>query len=65
MQIPKQEAEQIIKDIGILRILDSLGEAQVVGSVALDLIVKRDIDIHVVVEDLFSSIDHLSTLNRS
>lgn len=43
----KREAEQIIEDLDILDYLNSYGVARVVGSVALDLIVKKDIDIHV------------------
>ncbi|MGY5874776.1 MAG: hypothetical protein RTU30_03425 [Candidatus Thorarchaeota archaeon] len=46
----KREAEQIIEDLDIMDYLNSYGEARVVGSVALDLIVKKDIDIHVLLK---------------
>lgn len=59
MRIQKQEAQKIIDELGIMPILESIGDARVVGSVALDVIVKLDIDIHVVVEDLFSAIDKI------
>ncbi len=45
----KEEALQVIEDLDIMDLLRSYGEAEIVGSVALDLIVKRDIDIHVLV----------------
>jgi hypothetical protein len=47
----KLEAEGIIRNLGILELLGSYGEARIVGSVALDLIVKKDIDVHLVVRD--------------
>jgi hypothetical protein len=59
VRIQKQEAQKIIDELGIMPILQSIGDARVVGSVALDVIVKLDIDIHVVVEDLFSAIDKI------
>lgn len=43
----KQEALSIIEDLELFALLAPYGYAQLVGSVALDLIVKRDIDIHV------------------
>ncbi|MHA1909569.1 MAG: hypothetical protein ACW98Y_19880 [Candidatus Thorarchaeota archaeon] len=43
----KHEAEKIIEDLDIMDYLNSYGVARIVGSVALDLIVKKDIDIHV------------------
>jgi hypothetical protein len=45
----KREAEQIIADLDLMAILQPHGEARVVGSVALDLIVKLDLDLHLVV----------------
>ncbi|MCW4050674.1 MAG: hypothetical protein NWE89_13165 [Candidatus Bathyarchaeota archaeon] len=45
------EAHGILKETGLLEILSTYGRAEVVGSVALDLIVKLDIDIHVLVEN--------------
>ena len=56
----KLEAEKIIQELNLLGLLIPHGEARVVGSVALDLIVKRDIDVHVVVE----SADLLDVVNR-
>ena len=47
----KQEAENILGELSLIGILKKYGEARVVGSVALDLIVKRDVDIHVLVEE--------------
>ena len=43
----KIEAERVIETLGLLDSLRPYGEARVVGSVALDMVVKRDIDIHV------------------
>lgn len=42
----KAEAEAIVEELSLLSWLSRFGEARVVGSVALDLIVKRDIDAH-------------------
>lgn len=42
----KSEAKSIIKGLGLIEILGRYGKARVVGSVALDLIVEREIDIH-------------------
>ena len=55
----KQEAEQIVWDLAILEFLQRYGEAQLVGSVALDLVVKRDVDLHVLVDipDLLGVVD--------
>ena len=47
----KSEAEAIIEDLGLLELLAPFGEARVVGSVALNLIVKLDIDIHLLIRD--------------
>jgi len=60
-ELLKREAEKIIRDLMLLEILNQYGEAQVVGSVALDLIMKRDIDIHFVVNtpDLFGVVDRV------
>ena len=46
----KQEAENIAKELDILAILKKHGEARIVGSVELDLIVKLDLDIHVLLK---------------
>jgi len=57
-RIDKKVAEKIINDLGILKILEPFGDARVVGSIALDVIVKPDIDIHVVVDgDVFETIN--------
>lgn len=45
----RSEAEGIIRDLGLVELLSKHGEAAVVGSVALDLIVKRDIDVHLLI----------------
>ena len=45
----KKEALQIVKKLDLLNTLGKLGEARLVGSVPLGLIVKFDIDIHVYV----------------
>jgi hypothetical protein len=57
----KREAESIIKNLSLLEILSKYGDARVVGSVALNLIVKRDIDLHVVVktDNLFEVVDQI------
>ena len=57
----KREAEGIIEELNLLRLLTAYGDARVVGSVALDLIVKLDIDIHVLVrnEDLLEVINDI------
>jgi hypothetical protein len=47
----KREAERIIEELDLLRLLSTYGEARIVGSVALDLIVKLDIDIHLLFDD--------------
>jgi hypothetical protein len=39
-------AEEIIARLGLLEMLRGYGRAEVVGSVALDLVVRRDTDIH-------------------
>ena len=57
----KREAEAIIAELGLLDLARSHGRAEVVGSVALDLIVKLDIDIHLLVDtdDPFAVTDPL------
>jgi hypothetical protein len=42
----KAEAESLIRDLSLLEVLRLHGDARVVGSVALDLVVKPDIDVH-------------------
>jgi hypothetical protein len=55
------EAEKVIEDLDIMGLLNAYGHARIVGSVALDLIVKRDIDIHVLVllRDTMDMAQHL------
>jgi len=57
----KREAEAIIADLGLLEVTRQHGRAEVVGSVALDLIVKLDIDIHLLVDtpDLLAVTDRV------
>jgi hypothetical protein len=43
----KKEAHEIIEQLKLVEILERYGETQLVGSVLLELIVKLDIDIHV------------------
>jgi len=45
----KREAEKIISELDLVRLLSAYGEARVVGSVAQDL-VKLDIDLHLLVD---------------
>ncbi|MFW9968530.1 MAG: hypothetical protein ACFFEA_15385 [Candidatus Thorarchaeota archaeon] len=58
------EAEQIIEDLDIMGLLNAYGHARIVGSVALDLIVKRDIDIHalVLLRDTIEMAQHLMSM---
>ena len=44
------EAESIQNRLQLIRLLRNYGEAHVVGSVALELLVKLDLDIHVLVQ---------------
>ncbi|MFW9846649.1 MAG: hypothetical protein ACFFD6_07875 [Candidatus Thorarchaeota archaeon] len=55
------EAEQVIDELDIMGLLNAYGYARIVGSVALDLIVKRDIDIHalVLLRDTMDMAQHL------
>lgn len=57
----REEAERIVETLDILDLLNAYGHARVVGSVALDLIVKRDIDIHalILLGDLMETTQHL------
>jgi hypothetical protein len=57
----RSEAERIIGELALLDILAPLGDAGVVGSVALDLIVKLDIDLYLVVKngDLLAATDEV------
>jgi hypothetical protein len=58
----KAEAEKIIGELRLLNLLSLYGRTGVVGSVAYDLIVKLDIDIHLLVPegtDLLSTVDSI------
>lgn len=44
------EAKKIIKDLDLVKTLTQYGDARVVGSVALEMVVKHGIDLHVLVE---------------
>jgi len=57
----KREAEAIVAELGLLDVTGRYGRAEVVGSVALDLIVKLDIDIHLLVDspDLLAMTDRV------
>jgi hypothetical protein len=46
----RQDALQIIEELSLLTFLNTLGRAHLVGSVALDLIVKPDIDLHLLLD---------------
>lgn len=56
------EAKKIISDLDLLKMLEQYGETRLVGSVALEMIVKRDIDLHVLVdtEDLAAVAEKIS-----
>lgn len=56
-----QEAHEIITELSLLELLRRFGDARLVGSVPLDLIVKLDIDIHVLVSnrDLLNTVDSI------
>ncbi len=55
------EARDIISRLGLMEMLGQLGRVEVVGSVALGLVVKRDIDLHLLTatEDLLVVTDRL------
>lgn len=55
----KNEALAILSELALLPELQRLGEVKLVGSVALDLIVKLDIDLHVLLShtNLFAGSD--------
>lgn len=57
------EAKQIITDLDLVAILSHYGETRLVGSVALEMVVKRDIDLHVLLEtdDIKEAADKICT----
>ena len=48
--VMKEEAENIVAELGLLELLSRYGEARILGSVALDLIVKPDLDVHLLIQ---------------
>jgi hypothetical protein len=56
-----QEAQGILQELSLLELLRRYGDPRLVGSVPLDLIVKLDIDIHVLVNrhDLLNIVDSI------
>lgn len=62
MQSLQQEAQQILKALDLVEVLSRYGRAEVVGSVALDLIVKLDLDIHLLIDhaDLFGVVNSIT-----
>lgn len=61
----KIEAEKLVEELGILSLVKEYAvQAQVVGSVATDLLVKRDIDVHVLLEEGYPSLDVACELAR-
>jgi len=56
-----KEALSIVEHLNILPKLRSYGQAEIVGSVVLDLVVKRDIDIHLLLsqESLLSVVQEV------
>ncbi|MCC2500022.1 hypothetical protein [Bacillus paranthracis] len=64
------EAIGIVEELGILEMLSNFGEVRIVGSVAHKLIVKKDIDIHILTsQDLlkitFLVLDFLRNKDKS
>lgn len=59
MSFLRDEALRIVADLRLMEILSAYGDPHIVGSIATDLVVKLDIDVHVVVSaaDLFSVVD--------
>jgi len=59
LNVLKLEADKILHELELLDLLNGYGEARAVGSYALDLIVKRDVDVHLLVQtpDLLSVVD--------
>lgn len=47
----QEEARKIIQELDLLKLFNKYGDARIVGSVATDLIVKPDIDIHVLIDN--------------
>ena len=54
----REEAFEIIEEFGFLEMLGQYGDARLVGSVALDLVVKPDIDFHLFIAE--SDVDNVA-----
>lgn len=52
----QKEAQDVLKTLDLINLLSSYGKPEVIGSVALELMTWRDIDIEVVVENLSHNI---------
>lgn len=60
MSTLREEAEAIVRELALVELLSRFGQARLVGSVTLDLIVKKDIDLHLLTnDDLFAVADRL------
>jgi len=46
----RKEALEVVDELRLLEMLEPFGEARLVGSVALDLVVKPDIDVHLLLK---------------
>ena len=60
----RKEALEVVNELRLLEMLEPFGEARLVGSVALDLVVKPDIDIHLLLkgEDVMSATKEIAGL---
>ena len=58
----KEEANRILDELQLMQYLSGLGTPKVVGSVALDLIVKLDLDIHLLLPhpNLFAAVNEIT-----
>jgi hypothetical protein len=63
-KVLRDEAFEIIEAFGFLEMLGKYGDARLVGSVALDLVVKPDIDFHLVL-DKFDVVDAAESIKGS
>lgn len=48
----QSEAKQVLKELEILSVLSTLGESQIIGSVALEVMTRKDIDIEIITENV-------------
>ena len=64
MTTRKEIAFQILDELHLMDVLSEMGTAQLVGSVALDLIVKPDIDMHLLLphHDLLAASNQLNSI---